>query len=238
MMRLSITANKTSNKNLPDSHVHHGRVYTSALRSVIQKISSYIFITLLLCLSLTSITAQAEVSLKKNNLILDKKHGDDGSAWGNPRCDACHVRRNIHNSEAGKPIRDIVLQVGPESCAGCHGQNGTKMPQKCTVCHNSTLLPAIPLIEEKRNHNFNVDKEKSLTDKNCLSCHDASDMDGDFELEVDLTHFKAQAGIDLPYKNHTEFCLRCHNKDQQQPGFEMEPRFSRDPLVTMADNYR
>lgn len=199
----------------------------------------YFLFTLLACLTLGGQAAFArDVSLANNQILLTPNHGDDGSAWGQADCIMCHVRRNIHNTEAGKPIHDIVLETGYESCTGCHGSNGTPAKRECVLCHNEGLLPKNPIMEESKNHNFSVDKDSALSDKNCLACHDRSDMDGDFEVSVDLTHYPAQSGIDIPYRNQTEFCLRCHNEDQQQPGFEMEARFPRDPLVMMAKNYR
>ncbi len=177
-----------------------------------------------------------DVSLANNQLLLMPNHGGDGSAWGQSDCMACHVRRNIH--QTAPAIRDIVLQTGYASCTGCHGQNGTNARRQCVICHNSDLLPKSPIMRDKKNHNFNVNKDSALSDKNCLACHDASDMDGRFEVSVDLTHYPSQSGLDLPYRNQTEFCLRCHNEDKQQPGYEMEPRFLRDPLVMMEKNYR
>ncbi|MBT4145914.1 MAG: hypothetical protein HOE45_03375 [Gammaproteobacteria bacterium] len=177
-----------------------------------------------------------DVSLENNPILLTQAHGGDGSAWGQSDCAACHVRRNIHRT--APKIRDIVLQTGYASCTGCHGQNGTSAARECAICHNSELLPKNPIMNEIKNHNFNVDKDSALADSECIACHDRSDMDGKFEASVDLTHYVNQQGLDLPYSNQTEFCLRCHNQDKQQPGYEMAPRFLRDPLVMMEKNYR
>ena len=203
------------------------------------KKSSLYLIVLFVCLTLSGQTVFArDVSLENNQLILTPNHGDDGSAWRQSDCVNCHVRRNIHRADAAAPIHDIVLEAGYDSCTGCHGQNGTAAKRECVICHNSDLLPSNPIMEESKNHNFSVDKDSDLTDKNCIACHESSDMDGEFEANVDLTHYVAQSGLDLPYRNQTEFCLRCHNLDKQQPDFEMEARFPRDPLVMMELNYR
>ncbi|MBT3811951.1 MAG: hypothetical protein HOF98_03895, partial [Gammaproteobacteria bacterium] len=127
-----------------------------------------------------------DVSLENNPILLTQAHGGDGSAWGQSDCAACHVRRNIHRT--APKIRDIVLQTGYASCTGCHGQNGTSAARECAICHNSELLPKNPIMNEIKNHNFNVDKDSALADSECIACHDRSDMDGKFEASVDLTH--------------------------------------------------
>jgi len=199
----------------------------------------FFLLVLSACLILSGASAFArDVSLANNQLLLTPNHGGDGSAWGQSNCAACHVKRNIHQTWAGRPIRDIVLYAGYESCTGCHGRNGTSAKRECVLCHNSYLLPKKPIMENNKNHNFSVDKDSDLADSNCIACHDSSDMDGKFEVTVDLTHYPAQKGLDLPYRNQTEFCLRCHNQDKQQPGYEMTPRFRRDPLVMMEKNYQ
>ena len=177
-----------------------------------------------------------DVSLVNNQILLTPNHGGDGSAWGKTDCSACHVRRNIHKT--APKIRDIVLQVGELSCVGCHGQNGTTAKRQCILCHNEQLLPKKPIMEQAKNHNFTLLADSKLTDADCLACHTASDMDGQFEPDIDLAHYPVQSGLNLPYRNQTEFCLRCHNQDRQQPAYKMEVRFKRDPLVTMAVNYQ
>ena len=201
---------------------------------MIKKITQLI---IFLCLSVGMQSSFArDVSLANNQILLTPNHGGDGSAWGLPECSGCHVLRNIHAT--APKIKNIVQQTGYDSCTGCHGGNGTSVKRECTLCHNDSLLPSKPLMQAIKNHNFTVQEDSLLTDKDCLVCHTASDMDGDFEPAVDLTHYSQEKGLDLPYSNGAEFCLRCHNNNQQQPGYEMQPRFKRDPLVAMAVNYQ
>ncbi len=197
-----------------------------------------LYILGLISLLISPLSSMArDVSLAKNNLLLTPTHGGDGSAWGQENCLACHVKRNIHRTPEGQPIRDIVLKTGFASCTGCHGQNGTSAKRQCVLCHNPRLLPKKPIMNEIRNHNFTVLEDTQLSDEQCITCHRASDMDKKFEPAVDLTHFKKE-GIDLPYKKGTEFCLACHNENHQQPEFKIKSRFKRDPLVMMATNYQ
>ncbi len=199
--------------------------------------SHYIFIILLAGFMLSSQVLHArEVSLADNQILLTKTHGGDGSAWGQSDCLSCHVRRNIHATAPA--IKDIVLNVGYASCTGCHGQNGTTVERQCVICHNEQLLPKNPIMQNIKNHNFSINADDALMDAACVSCHDRSDMDGEFEVQVDLTHYQAQNDLDLPYRNQADFCLRCHNQNHQQPGFEMTARFANDPLVSMARNYK
>lgn len=205
---------------------------------MLKKSVLYFLMALCACLTLAGHTAYARsVSLENNQLLLTPTHGGDGSAWGQGDCKACHVKRNIHATAPG--IRDIVLEVGYASCTGCHGQNGTDAEQQCVLCHNADLLPKTPIMDDNKNHNFVVGEDSDLSNQACISCHDSSDMDGEFEVNIDLTHFPKQGGgLDLPYRNHTDFCLRCHNLDEQQPGFKMQARYPNDPLVMMERNYK
>jgi hypothetical protein len=197
----------------------------------------YFLIVLFVNLLMGSATLLArDVSLVNNQLLLTPNHGGDGSAWGQSDCVACHVRRNIHAT--APRIRDIVLQTGMASCAGCHGQNGTTVERKCTLCHNEQLLPQKPIMQNIKNHNFSVLVESKLSDADCLACHIASDMDGEFEADIDLTHYQEQGDLGIPYRSNTEFCLRCHNQDKQQPSYDIKARFKRDPLVMMTKNYQ
>lgn len=207
---------------------------------MLKKSVIYFFMALCTYLTLAGSAAFARsVSLENNQLILTPTHGGDGSAWGQVDCKTCHVRRNIHQTEAAAPIREIVLNTGYDGCTGCHGQNGTNAQRQCVLCHNTDLLPVNPIMDDIKNHNFIVGQDNALSDANCISCHQSSDMDGNFEVTVDLTHFPQQGNtLDLPYRNQTDFCLRCHNLNEQQPGFEMSARYPNDPLVAMKRNYQ
>lgn len=161
-----------------------------------------------------------DVSLAKNNLILTPVHGGNGAAWGQDRCMNCHVMKTIHQN--APKIRDIVKDKGYASCAGCHGDNGVpNTPRPCLMCHNGRDLPNSPLINEPKNHNFVANSIRPFNDNDCLACHKASDMDGDFENHVDLTRFPDAGGNLTPYSKQTDFCLRCHNQNHQQPEFRM-----------------
>jgi hypothetical protein len=200
---------------------------------MIKKIAQ-LFMFLCLALAMQSSFAR-DVSLEKNQIVLTLNHGGDGSAWGLSECSGCHVLRNIHGN--APKIKGIVQQTGYASCAGCHGQNGTTIKRECVLCHNESLLPKKPLMQDVKNHNFKMQEDSILNDKDCLACHYASDMDGDFEPAVDLKDYDLKGALDLPYRNGSEFCLRCHNKNHQQAGYEIQVRFKRDPLVMMAINY-
>lgn len=174
-------------------------------------------------------------ALQDGTLLLDPGHGGDGSAWGQRNCNACHLLFFIHD---GLPIRQIVRSKGYASCAGCHGQNGTEASRPCGICHNSQDLPAAPILSGPNNHNFVVGEVSGLSDRDCLSCHEASNMDGRFEPEVDLTVFPNRYGKPEKAERIYQFCLRCHNLDHQQAGFEITGRNRRHPLVAMDNNYR
>jgi hypothetical protein len=88
-----------------------------------------------------------------------------------------------------------------------------------------------------KNHNFKANTEQPQTDQQCIDCHAASDMDGSFELNTDLTRFPNKAGRVLEYLDSSEFCLRCHNSTHQQPGFTIAGYDPRHPLTAMEQNW-
>jgi len=63
-------------------------------------------------------------------------------------------------------------------------------------------------------------------------------MDGRFEPDRDLTRFPGAGGSGSRYVAVADFCLRCHNRDHQQPGFEMEGERFDDPLVAVEAAWR
>lgn len=193
-----------------------------------------LWLCLIFALSVQTVMAvnTIDVSLEKQQLLLTPRHGGDGSAWGKETCSACHFKDRIH-SEAPL-IKGIVIDVGFSSCTGCHGQNGTDAPRRCTVCHNEQRLPTSPILLGTEKHDFSVNESHVLNDQNCVTCHHSSDMNGQFEFEIDLSSFSENGE---PNKSGVEFCLDCHNQSHQQPGFEIQARFANDPLVKIETQY-
>ena len=63
-------------------------------------------------------------------------------------------------------------------------------------------------------------------------------MDGELELDTDFTLFPDANNEMAPYQQQADFCLRCHNRDHQQPGFKIiTTNDYRNPLVAMEDNF-
>ncbi|MDD5036182.1 MAG: cytochrome c3 family protein [Methylococcaceae bacterium] len=176
-----------------------------------------------------------EVSLASQNLLLSTSHGGDGSAWGLANCNMCHASRVIHRN--APRIRTIVKRKGYPTCTGCHGSNGTAEPRRCVICHNAAALPAKPLQTGKQHHGFPLHKSARLNDRDCLACHKASDMNGRFEPNIDLTRYQDKQGKNSPSPSIIDFCLRCHNRDHQQKGYAIVNKAFRDPLIAMEDNF-
>ncbi|NOR51159.1 MAG: hypothetical protein GQ470_00930, partial [Gammaproteobacteria bacterium] len=170
------------------------------------------------------------------NLILDSTHGDGGAAWGLPVCDACHLVEQIH-AGASEPISTMTIDKGYDSCSGCHGSNGSSEPRQCLLCHNGVDMPASPHLDGSLSHNFSTNSLGGMVDADCLVCHVASDMDGSFELGRDFTPIADAMQLYPPYGSEADFCTRCHNRDHQQPGFEMVTDYN-DPLISIEDSYR
>lgn len=208
------------------------------LLSVFAGLRTSVCLLLLLCLVQSAWAANTiDVSVAKNNLLLTPVHGGNGSAWGRDRCNSCHVINTIHK-DALPVIREIAKNKGYPACAGCHGDNGVNgTVRTCVVCHNPQDLPQSPVLNEPKNHNFDTTTNSSLKDKDCLACHRASDMDGQFENNVDLTPLPNQAGIAAPYSTQTDFCLRCHNKNHQQADFRIKNTDPKNALSASEDDF-
>jgi nitrate/TMAO reductase-like tetraheme cytochrome c subunit len=196
---------------------------------------------LLLTLALQTpwaVGAASAAAMSSGDLLLTGRHGGDGSAWGRTNCASCHFLGRLHTQ--APRIRTIVRAKGFATCAGCHGNNGANLSRPCLICHNSQDLPAAPRQGGRHKHDFKVGKSRALGDRQCLSCHLKPDMDGAFELNVDLTPLKDHQGRLTPYENVSDFCLRCHNRDHQPRGVNIQPRPEyglNDPLTAMEDNY-
>lgn len=195
-----------------------------------------IFICMLAMLFLVSCAEQAnDSSSSDSDLLLDITHGGSGSAWGLEQCSACHVLSLIHNDKT--IIRAMVLEKGEQSCGGCHGKNGTQKARQCKICHNQEDMPG-KINQATHKHNFSASSNTQITDSQCISCHIASDMDGEFEINRDLTRFPDENFVATPYSSASEFCMRCHNRDHQQAAYPINNKAYYDPLIAIEEAYQ
>ncbi|RLW70186.1 MAG: hypothetical protein B6D71_07330 [gamma proteobacterium symbiont of Stewartia floridana] len=195
---------------------------------------------ILISLSLLACGGDDQLSLntaKPGGLLLDEAHGDNGQAWGLENCDGCHAMTVIHQDTTNS-IKTMVRDKGYQTCTGCHGDNGTRQPRQCLICHNPDDLPTAPYLDGRHAHSFTSSGSPDMSDEDCLVCHDYSDMDGNFDLNLDLTSFRDAAGRPSGYLVEADFCLRCHNRDHQQPGFEISGESYSDPLIALEDDYQ
>ncbi len=172
-----------------------------------------------------------DISAAEGRLILSERH----EGWGKSRCQACHVLRMIHKD--APHIRGIVRDKGFDTCTGCHGRNGTGAERRCLICHNGRDLPRSPMQTGAHTHDFDRRHDRPLTDRDCLICHRSADMDGRWELNVDLTRLPDAQGFTDGYRHEAEFCLTCHNRSHPLPGFPIEGDY-RDPIVAIEDDWR
>ena len=171
-----------------------------------------------------------------SSLILDSQHGGYAGAWGLENCDACHQLQAIHSQATN--IQNIVRLHGYATCTGCHGNNGTTASRQCIICHNTTDLPTQPQQQGVHRHSFISTTAVAANDKDCLTCHYNTDMNGVFDINRDLVRFRDANQIYSPYSSITDFCQRCHNRDHQQPGFELQNRDYNDPIIAIEDNWK
>ncbi|MCW8923031.1 MAG: hypothetical protein OQK69_05300 [Gammaproteobacteria bacterium] len=199
-----------------------------------------LFAILMMSLLLSACGGDSEGDTKhitEANLILDSSHGEGGAAWGLPDCAACHSIAVIHDN--AELIRGLVIEKGFVSCTGCHGNNGTdeSSSRQCVICHNNSDMPENPIWQGQHGHIFTVGVVADVSDEQCIHCHAASDMDGQFEINTDLTKYPDVLGNIVDYSSEAEFCLRCHNRDHQQTGFEITGSSYDDPLVASEDDF-
>lgn len=183
-----------------------------------------------------NVQTENRVSSQSGNLILAKEHGGNGSAWGFPSCESCHPIPAIHK-DLVTSTREMVKAKGYDTCAGCHGDNGTGISRRCLICHNLVDMLTVPYQTTRHSHNFVSGFTGNLTDANCMVCHDASDMDGVFELNTDLKSLDDPNGFYTPYQSEADFCFRCHNRDHQQAGFSIVDTAYNDARVAIEDDY-
>lgn len=191
-------------------------------------------VCLLLLLPMQAVLA-GTVSQASGNLLLGPDHGH-GEAWGRKKCSNCHAMQRIHKTVP--KIKAIVKRKGFATCTGCHGNNGTNAKKLCLVCHNQVDLPLKPVRGGRHRHDFNSKKDLMTTSRQCIVCHRASDMDGVFELDQDLTLFNDALVGKRPYNNISEFCLRCHNRDHQQKKWRIKHAGKRDQSLRAEENYQ
>lgn len=175
-------------------------------------------------------------NMESDSLILTPTHGGKGEAWGQSQCDGCHVLAIIHPQADN--IRNIARSKGYEACTGCHGDNGSGQQRRCVICHNGDDLPKTPASDGIQRHHFSAQNQSlALQDDECLQCHQASDMDGEFEVNRDLTALPDAQGLYTPYSQRADFCLRCHNRDHQPPGIQIVAN-NADPRIASEDYFK
>lgn len=192
------------------------------------------FMMLLLTFALQPAWARA-VSQAEGHLALTKNHGG-GEGWGKAKCASCHALFRLHDTVP--KIKGLVEKTGFDSCAGCHGKNGASLKQECVICHNNSEMPGLPYRTGKHRHDFSLLKTKPTTDEQCLGCHETSDMDGNFELNQDLTLFKDETGFKEPYTNISEFCVRCHTESNPNKKYPIKHAGRRDQALRAETDYR
>lgn len=195
---------------------------------------------ILLILLIVALPICAKTVSQNGNLLLTPSHGF-GTAWGKANCQSCHALGRLHQSVP--KTKALVDKKKFATCTACHGDNGAKKTEpQCLICHNPQDMPTNPHRTGKIRHDFDSSKDLPTTSRQCVVCHAASNMNGKFELEIDLTPFsqnpkKPNEPIE-PYQDKNEFCLRCHNRNHQQKNYPIIHAGRKDQAIAAAEDYR
>ena len=198
------------------------------------KILHYFLLILLFISTCSDGGDQDSISQSAGNLVLSSDHGGYPAAWGQSECAACHQPDNIHRKTTN--LSQLADQKGFPACMGCHGDNGTGETRPCLICHNQTDLGDVPYLQGSHQHVFNSNDSK-MGDRDCAVCHHASDMNGQFDLNIDLTRFNDAASQASPYNEEQDFCFRCHNSDHQQAAFPINETDSENAKVAIESYF-
>lgn len=152
-------------------------------------------------------------------LLNSTDHGG-GQGWAQSSCLTCHRMERVTELHVEVPnIRDSLVRlkdkVGGEvqrSCLACHDTNGLDplTSRECLICHgDSDILPGAELFKKEHAHSITNIGGGTIGDADCVVCHERSNMDGTFDINEDLTRFKAG----VAYETINDFCLACHDID-------------------------
>ncbi|MFU8819794.1 MAG: hypothetical protein ACNA74_08755 [Desulfurivibrio sp.] len=125
----------------------------------------------------------------------------------------------LENAHARVPrirvsLENLAATIGSEaqrSCLACHDTNGLDSAglRECLICHGSeAIIPGAGMFGGQHAHTITNPGGPALGDADCVICHNRSDMNGVFELNVDLSSFAGAA-----YGSINDFCLACHDFD-------------------------
>ncbi|MDF1613883.1 cytochrome c3 family protein [Desulfurivibrio dismutans] len=143
-----------------------------------------------------------------------------GLGWGRKDCLTCHPMERVEAMHAEmKGIADSLVRLADRvggdvqrSCLACHDTNGLDPVQgrECLICHgNSGVMAGAGQFKKEHAHTITHIGGNALRDVDCVVCHERSNMDGTFDLNDDLTRFRAG----VSYDSINDFCLTCHDFD-------------------------
>ncbi|MDR2104482.1 MAG: hypothetical protein LBP51_01865 [Deferribacteraceae bacterium] len=131
--------------------------------------------------------------------------------WGRSDCTSCHP----FLPEEHPRLVKLPGYSADEACISCHLSNGTSKGKKipeCVFCHTNGAK-GVEALAKRSAHSITRDRSnpyenpptKSMSDIDCVICHDSANMDGKFTKD-DLSDFGVWDRGEL-----NDFCFACHS---------------------------
>jgi len=136
----------------------------------------------------------------------------EGQGWKRKDCFICHpVYKLSFNHKRVPNIWKAIEGLGKDAdraCIACHGTNGLSEEEggvrRCLICHGrDDIMTNASMFSRINQHD--IDRNGNLDDKDCILCHDRPDMNGHFDVNVDLRN------LGITYESVNDFCLSCHD---------------------------
>lgn len=153
-------------------------------------------------------------------LLRNSSQHAEGQGWRRTDCFICHPLVKLADIHKRRPaVANSLNALGVnavQACMACHDTNGLSAEEggirRCLICHGDADVwsktassLAVSSGDFQKTNQHDITGSGTLNDAACITCHAWSDMNGVFDLSVDLTNFGTS------YAAVNDFCLSCHD---------------------------